>query len=175
MPDVLAQSLVSISSSNGSIGVSSDLKIKLTFNEPIQRGTGSVIVNSEAIQRGSGDRVLKSAAGLTIATYPQVSSYVTLSGNTLTINSTLDLDYGTEYKVEFAAESVQDSAENNFTETNRFDFMTESSANTAAIAGAILMSTSKDVTLVGRLTATGNCSSTSNYLKFSNAKYINLE
>ena len=137
-------------------------------------GSNITVIFDEGIQRGSGDIVLKTSAGKTLATYGRSSLNVTISGTTLTINPTEDLNYSTEYQVNFTTGSVQDSFGNNYTETNTYNFTTESSANTAPIAGSILMSTSEDVTLAGQLTAAGNGSSTLSYSKVSDASYGNL-
>ncbi len=87
---------------------------------------GNVVVTfSEAIQRGAGNVVLKTAAGVTVATYNAASSgNLSISGSTLTINPTADLAYGTSYKVELAAGTIKDLADNSYAGTTSYDFTT---------------------------------------------------
>jgi methionine-rich copper-binding protein CopC len=93
-------------------------------------GNNIVATFSEDIQRGSGDIVLKTEAGTTVATYSQTSSNVTISGSTLTINPTADLNYSMGYKVEFAAGSVKDTAGNNYGGTTTYNFTTGAAPDT---------------------------------------------
>jgi cyclophilin family peptidyl-prolyl cis-trans isomerase/methionine-rich copper-binding protein CopC len=88
-------------------------------------GSDIVVTFSEAIQRGAGNIVLKTAAGVVVATYNVASSpNLTITGNTLTINPGADLGYGTRYVVEFAAGSLKDLAGNAYAGTTSYDFMT---------------------------------------------------
>lgn len=91
------------------VAISSDIVV--TFNEPVQRGIGGIY--------------LKSLDGTLIAVYDAAtSSNLTLSGTTLTINPTADLNYGTGYKVEFAAGSITDLAGNSYAGTTSYNFAT---------------------------------------------------
>jgi len=72
-----------------------------------------VLTYSELIQRGSGTITLKTAAGATIAVYDAAtSSNISISGYTLTINPTSDLEYLTEYQLVVAQGAVLDGAGN---------------------------------------------------------------
>jgi VCBS repeat-containing protein len=144
----------------------------LTFN-PADEATAVtidsniVVTLNETIQRGSGDIVLKTDSGTTVATYAQSSSNVTISGSTLTINPTADLNYSTGYKVEFAAGSVKDTAGNNFTGATTYNFTTGAAANTPPAATAVSISTNEDTLKTGTLTATDIDSTSLTYSKVS--------
>jgi hypothetical protein len=77
-----------------------DRNITATFSEPIQFGSGHI--------------VLKTAAGATVATFSPTSPDLSLSGTTLTINPPADLAPGTGYLVEIAPGALQDLAGNPF-------------------------------------------------------------
>jgi uncharacterized delta-60 repeat protein len=77
-------------------------------------GANIVLTFSEAVQRGIGNIILKTDAGVVVATYDvATSANLSLSGSTLTIDPTADLGYNTGYKVEFAAGTIKDFAGNN--------------------------------------------------------------
>ena len=128
-------------------------------------GSNIVVTFSETIQRGSGDIILKTDSGTTVSTYVQNSSNVTISGSTLTINPTADLNYSTGYKVEFAVGSVQDSSGNNYAGTTTYNFTTGAAANTAPVATAISISTNEDTAKTGTLTASDADSSSLTFAK----------
>jgi methionine-rich copper-binding protein CopC len=113
--DVTGPSVESFSPVDEASNVAVGSNIVLTFNETIARGTGSI--------------VLKTAAGVTVATYDAASgSNLTLSGSTLTVNPTADLAFGTGYKLEFGAGSIKDSAGNSYAGTMSYNFTTGSNA-----------------------------------------------
>ena len=92
-----------------------------------------VVTFSEAIQRGTGNIVLKTAAGVTIASYDAAtSSNLSISGSTLTINPTADLTNSTDYKVEFAVGSIKDVAGNAYAGTTSYNFTTVAAADTTS-------------------------------------------
>ena len=102
----------SFSPADEATGVAIDANIILYFNESIKRGAGSIS--------------LKTSQGSVIATYDAAtSSNLSISGSTLTINPTADLNYFTGYKVEFAAGSIKDLAGNNFAGTTDYNFTTK--------------------------------------------------
>ncbi|WP_350297240.1 Ig-like domain-containing protein, partial [Limnohabitans sp. Rim8] len=83
-----------------------------------------------AIAKGTGNIVLKTSAGLVVATYDAATSTnLSISGSTLTINPTADLGYSTAYSVELATGSVKDSAGNIYTETTAYNFTTQKESN----------------------------------------------
>ena len=90
-------------------------------------GTDIVLVFSEAVRRGSGNIVLRDATtGAVIAAYDAATSgNLAIAGSVLTLNPARDLDYGTRYRVEFAAGSVQDLQGNAFAGTSAYQFTTQ--------------------------------------------------
>ena len=93
------------------IAVASD--INLTFSENIQKGTGSV--------------VLKTSAGVTVATYDVASSNnLTLTDTTLTINPTSNLSFDTSYKVEITSGAFKDLFANDLAAISTYSFTTGS-------------------------------------------------
>ena len=92
-----------------------------------------VITFSEAIARGTGNIVLKTAAGVTVASLDAASSgNLSLSGNTLTINPTANLGYSTGYKFEFAPGSVKDLAGNPYAGSTDYNLTTATAPDTSA-------------------------------------------
>jgi methionine-rich copper-binding protein CopC len=78
--------------------------IVLTFSEPIQRGTGQI--------------VLRTGTNMVAATYSVVASTnLNISGNTLTVNPTLDLVPNTRYELVIPAGAVKDLAGNSYAGT----------------------------------------------------------
>ncbi len=119
LTDTMPPIVASLSPVNGATGVVIAENIIVTFSEAISRGTGSV--------------VLKTAAGITVATYnAATSSNLSISGSTLTINPTADLAYSTGYKVEFAAGSIKDIAGNSYAGTSSYNFTTAAAPDTTA-------------------------------------------
>jgi methionine-rich copper-binding protein CopC len=89
-----------------------------------------VVTFSEAIAKGTGSIVLKTAAGVTVATYDAATSTnLSISGNTLTVNPTADLGFGTGYKLEFAAGSIKDLAGNAYAGTTSYNFTTKAATD----------------------------------------------
>ena len=124
--DTLAPTVATFSPSDEATGAAVDANIVLTFSEAIALGTGNI--------------VLKTAAGVTVATYSAAtSSNLSISGSTLTINPTADLGYSTAYKVEFAAGTIKDLVSNSYAGTTSYNFTTAatSSVNTPEIKGNI--------------------------------------
>ena len=115
------------------VGVASD--IVLTFSEKIQKGTGNV--------------VLKTSAGLTIATYEvATSSNLTLKDTTLTINPTANLSFDTSYKIEIASGAFKDLFGNDLAGTSTYNFTTASSIIGTA-TGEILNGTAFEDNILG--------------------------
>jgi hypothetical protein len=112
-------------------------------------GSNIVVTFSEAIAKGTGNIVLKTVAGVTVATYDAAtSSNLSISGRTLTLNPTADLSINTAYKVEFAANSFKDLAGNGFAGTTSYNFTT-----TADPANQTFNGTAADESFTG---GTGN-------------------
>lgn len=92
-------SKISPSASATDVAVASDIVI--TFSEPIALGTGAFTI--------------KDSTGAVFATFTAANtSNLTVSGNTVTINPTADLAFGTGYRVDIGTGAVKDLAGNNF-------------------------------------------------------------
>jgi methionine-rich copper-binding protein CopC len=115
-PDTTAPTVTTFSPADEATAVAIGANIVVTFSETVQRGTGNI--------------VLKTAAGVTVATYnAATSTNLSISSNALTINPSSDLGYSTGYKVEFAAGSIKDVAGNNYAGTTSYNFTTASLPN----------------------------------------------
>lgn len=98
-------------------------------------GTDLRLVFSEPIQRGSGNIVLKTAAGAVVETFnAATSSALAVAGATLTINPSANLAPGTAYRVEFAAGSLQDLAGNAYAGGSGYNFSTRTADDHAGDA-----------------------------------------
>jgi methionine-rich copper-binding protein CopC len=118
-------------------------------------GANIVFTFSEEVQRGSGNIVVKTAAGVVVATYDAATSTnMSISGSTLTINPTADLGYSTGYKVEFAAGSIKDIAGNSYAGTTSHNFTTVPPPEVT-----VAVSESGSTNLVFTLSRTGDTSS----------------
>jgi hypothetical protein len=84
-----------LSPTNGATGVLIDTNVVSTFNELVQAGTGTVLLQ-------------KTAGAVT------VPAAVTISGSTLTIDPTADLEYSTAYSVVIPPGAIKDIANNPF-------------------------------------------------------------
>ena len=84
-----------------------------------------IVTFSEPIQRGSGSIVLKTAAGSVVETYSAATSpALSITGNSLALNPSADLASGTRYFVEFSAGSFKDLVGNDYAGTTSYDFTT---------------------------------------------------
>ena len=124
-------------------GVASDTTppIALTFNPVDEAGNVAIASNilvtfNESIAKGIGTIVLKTAAGVTVATFDTATSTnLSIADNTLTINPTADLAYSTGYKVEFAAGSIKDLAGNAYAGTTSYNFTTVAGTGNQTLTG----------------------------------------
>ncbi|WP_395687726.1 Ig-like domain-containing protein [Caenimonas koreensis] len=95
-----------------SVAVASNLTF--TFNEPVHAGSGSIVIHN------SNGTIARSVVA-------SDTTQVTFSGNTLTLNPTADLSYGTAYYVTIDAGAVVDTAGNahaGIASTTAFNFTT---------------------------------------------------
>ncbi len=114
----LLPSLTTSSPTNNSIDIKINADIVLTFSENVQLGPASI--------------ALKTDAGLVIETYvANTSPYLKISGNTLKVNPSVNLNYGTKYTLEFAEDSVRDLAGNSYIAQSEYNFTTEAAPDTA--------------------------------------------
>ena len=79
-----------------------DANLTIKFNESVQKGTGNIV-----IKKSSDNSVVET---FDVAT----STAVTVSGDTVTINPTANLEVSTGFYVEIDAGAIQDTAGNNF-------------------------------------------------------------
>jgi methionine-rich copper-binding protein CopC len=111
--DTTPPTVSAYSPSAGSTGITVGSDIVITFSEAVQKGTGVIELHSG------------SATGALIASYDAASSTnLAVSGNTLTINPTVDLANGTHYFITLAAGTIKDLAGNNYAGTTAYDFTT---------------------------------------------------
>ncbi len=103
-------------------------------------GSDIVLSFSEAIQRGAGTIVLRTAAGVAIETYQAASAaQISINGNVLTLNPSVDLLPGTGYRVDFDFGSVKDLAGNVYVGTTTYNFTTLGSTSTVPTLGDDLL------------------------------------
>jgi len=111
-------------------------------NTSVAVGSNIVLSFSEAIQRGTGSIVIKTAAGLVVASYDAAtSSQLSISDRVLTINPTDDLSYGTHYQVDFAAGSITDLIGNSYAGTTSYGFTTAARVNNPPTGTVIISGT----------------------------------
>ncbi len=126
--DLISPSIAAFSPGLGAIGVALSSDIVLTF--------------SEAVVRGTGNLVLKTAAGVIVASFDvATSTALTIAGTTLTINPALDLGYSTDYSVEFAPGVVKDLAGNGYPGISSYTFTTVGHVNTALTGRVVITGT----------------------------------
>ena len=130
--DLTGPVVSTFSPANGLADVAIGANIVLTFSEAIARGTGSIQIRADSI------------TGTVVETFDTATSArLSLSGATLTIDPTNDLDPSTQYFVTIAAGSLKDVAGNSFVGTASYSFSTE------GVADIFLTGTSGDDTLLG--------------------------
>jgi len=108
--DTTPPTISSVSPLDGASSVTTNANLLFTFSEDIQRGTGEI--------------VLRTAAGATVETYSADSSNVTISGNKLVIDPTLNLDYQTQYLLTLPRGIVEDLAGNPLASAATHNFTT---------------------------------------------------
>lgn len=94
--DLSAPGIQSTSPSNNGTNVAVDANLTLTFDEAVQKGTTGNVV----IKKVSDNSVVETVA----------IADTTVSGSTLTINPTANLDPGTNYYVEMDAGAIEDTS-----------------------------------------------------------------
>ena len=110
--DATAPTVTTLSPIDEATGVGVDGNIVVTFNEAIQRGSGTII--------------LKNAAGVVVANYDATSSTnLSISGNTLTINPSKDFDVFASYKLEIDPTAIRDLAGNGYLGLSDYNFKTQ--------------------------------------------------
>jgi len=116
--DSTPPTLVSSTPANDATGIAIESNIVLAFSEIIQKGSGAIELH------------LDSPTGTVVERYDVAASpNLTLDGNTLTINPTLDLEYGKHYVLTIAENALQDTAGNNVSNSTSYNFRTEALYN----------------------------------------------
>lgn len=108
--DKIAPTVATFTPTDGATDVAVDSNIVLTFDEDIQKGTGSISLYS-------GTTFVESFDAAT-------STRLSISGNTLTLDPTANLSNNTEYRVNFDSGTVKDLAGNAYIGTSTYDFKT---------------------------------------------------
>ena len=104
------------SPADDSTNVPSNTNLVITFDEPVQAGTGNFIIRD-----ANGNPIE------TIAITPSL-----INGNTVTIDPSVDLDPSTDYYIEIESGAIQDLAGNpyaGFNDPNTWNFTTSSTSN----------------------------------------------
>jgi methionine-rich copper-binding protein CopC len=138
--------LSSSTPADNATGVAVSSNIVLNFSESVKAGTGNVLIK-------------KSSDNTTITTIPIANAQITISGSTVTINPTTDLDTSTGYYVEIASGVVLDLSDNAFTgitspTTLNFTTAAETTppntpaATTQTASAAILATTGSNLTFL---------------------------
>ena len=112
--DNIAPVVTSFSPSDAATSVAVNSDIVFTFSEAVQRGTGVIEIHSG------------SATGTLVESFDAATdlTHLTLSGSTLTINPTADLQQSIHYFVTAGAGSIKDISGNNYAGTTSYDFTT---------------------------------------------------
>jgi methionine-rich copper-binding protein CopC len=100
--DTTPPTLSSSTPADNATGVAVSSNIVLNFSESVKAGTGNVLIK-------------KSSDNTTITTIPIANAQITISGSTVTINPTADLDNSTGYYIEIASGVILDLSDNAFT------------------------------------------------------------
>jgi hypothetical protein len=96
-----APSFASLLPANNATGVALGANLVLTFSEPVTKVAGKLV------------QLVKLNGDVVVGNYTTDSPEITVSGSTLTINPTFNLDPNTTYWVYMAAGAVKDAGNNN--------------------------------------------------------------
>jgi len=99
--DPTPPTLSSSTPTDNATGVAVSSNIVLNFSESVKAGTGNILIK-------------KSSDNTTITTIPIANAQITISGSTVTINPTADLDFDTGYYIEIASGVILDLSDNAF-------------------------------------------------------------
>ena len=136
--DTTAPEVVSFSPADGAMGVALGSDLVVTFDDDIQRGTGSI--------------TLRTADGTVVETFDAAtSSRLGIAGAALVIDPSAPLAAGARYELVIAAGAVEDLAGNSFAGTSAYDFTAFQNTAPAAASGSATVD--EDTVLNGRLPA----------------------
>lgn len=129
-PDVTAPTLSSSTPTDSATSVSTNGNIVLNFSEPVQAGTGNIIITD--LTDGSDTRTISITDG-----------QVSISGSTVTINPTTDLEVSTSYEITMASGVIKDMSNNNFAgiSSGQLNFTTGGSGSWHSVFTSSLSST----------------------------------
>ena len=130
--DVTPPLIASASPADEATGVDIARNIEVQFSEQVQRGAGTISIRAVAT-----NAIFESYS---VATSPNLS----FAGSMLTINPTVNLSAGAQYRVEFSSDSVRDLAGNAYAGSNSYNFTTAMAANPTpgAIASTVKLAPS---------------------------------
>ncbi len=122
--DIAPPVVISTSPIDNSTNVSVNSDLVINFDENIQAGTGNIVLTDQT--NATDNRTIS-------ITDPQV----TISGSTLTINPSSDLEISTVYDVTMGSGVIQDSLGNNFSglSSGEFNFSTTAITSLSQIIG----------------------------------------
>lgn len=136
--DTTPPSLSSSSPADDATGVAVSSNIILSFSESVKAGTGNVLIK-------------KSSDNTTITIIPIDDAQITISGSTVTINPTADLDDSTGYYIEIASGVVLDISDNAFTgitSSSTLNFTTAAETTPPTTPAATLATTGSNLTFL---------------------------
>ena len=145
--DETAPIVISFNPTDGYSTASINENITLTFNEPIQKGIGTIQILTDS----ANGKVIESFNAAT-------SSNISISDHSLIINPTQSLSYKTHYFVTLASGTVEDLAGNDYQETATYDFTTSNTVTTALSSYTLSTKEPNDLTYLGSsgFAGTGN-------------------
>ena len=130
--DTTAPTVGTYAPADGANGVARNANLVLTFNEPVRKGSGNIVVNHPT----------GTANDLTI---PVTDDRVSVGGSTVTIDPTGDLLASVNYSVQIASGAIEDLAGNDYGgigNTTTWDFTT--GANATAPLAPTVTATARD-------------------------------
>lgn len=136
--DLTPPIILTFNPTDGSSTASINENITLTFNEPIQKGTGTIQIRTD------------SANGKVIESFDAaISPNISISDHSLIIDPTQSLSYNTHYFVTLASGTVEDLAGNNYQGTTTYDFTTTNTVTTALSSYTLSTKEPNDLTYIG--------------------------
>jgi len=137
------------SSSGRNVSASVSESIIITFDEALQKGTGSI--------------VLKTSAGKTVDTYNvSASSAVSIVGDMLIIHPTKNLSFGTEFSLVIASGAITDASGNKYVSTRSYSFTTTDTLTTMGLGYSLSSKDPNNLAFAGSGNFTGVGNNASN-------------
>ncbi|WP_254175244.1 ELWxxDGT repeat protein [Planktothrix pseudagardhii] len=134
--DTISPIATTFTPTDNTTNVSTNTNLVINFSEPIQKGTGNIVIR-------------KVPDNSTVETIDVTSTNVTITNNKMTINPNLQLEGGLQYYIQIADGAIKDSSGNKYSGiTNNTDWNFETS-RTGTATDDILNGTEADDTLSG--------------------------